>query len=133
MLEILLAILLPNLLALPLYFVIRNEKRGGAPAETAENEPAGDENRVFEILHRVYRELNKQRSAAYGPWISAALEEKCNDPAVALTAVRFVIRDLQNLPVGDGVEYVKGVQFSFNFDALRAAEAELEKMTGAGE
>ena len=118
----------------PVYIHLRRGWKMQEYLKRLEIEEAAEEmgGRVFEILRLVYLDLNKQHAAAYGPWISSALEHRCGDPAIALTAVRFVLRDLQNLPVGDGVEYVKGVEYRFNLDGLRSAEAELMKMTGEG-
>ena len=72
--------------------------------------------------------MNRQHMAAVGPWISSAIEHRCGDPSIALTAIRFTLRDVQNLPIGDGVTYVEGVRFRFNLDALKNAEKELMGM-----
>lgn len=84
--------------------------------------------RVFEILRRVYLDMKEQRGAGYGPWLSSALEHRCGDPAVALTAVRWTLRDIQKQPVGEGVGYVPGLKFRFDLSGLLAAERELEEM-----
>ncbi len=91
------------------------------------DEPTYDD-RVFEILRLVRLDLNRQHAAAIGPWVSSALKHYCCDPGVALTAVQWTIRDLLNLPIGDGVEYVPGVSFRFDLTVLRDAEKELLKM-----
>ena len=135
--EILLAILLPQLFILPLLLALRSAKKdNGGETKPDENKKEPDEEgRVFEILRRVYLELNRQHAASRGPWISSALAHKCGDPAIALNAVRFTIRDLQQFPIGDGVEYVKGLNFMarLNMNPLRKAEEELLEMMGAGE
>lgn len=105
----------------------RNKKEEGAPAANV------DGARVFEILRLAYLDLKEQKGAGYGPWLSAALERRCGDPDVALTAVRWTLRDIQNLPVGEGVGYVPGLKFRFDLSALEAAARELEEMKeGAG-
>ena len=102
----------------------RNKKEEG------EGEPVTDDSgaRVFEILRRVYLDMKEQGGAGYGPWLSSALEHRCGDPAVALTAVRWTLRDIQKQPVGEGVGYVPGLKFRFDLSGLLAAERELEEM-----
>ena len=74
--------------------------------------------RVFEILNETHRSLDRQKVRGYGPWLSCLIERRCGDANVALTAVRFTIRDLAGS--------------RFNLDALNKAAAELKEM-GAGE
>lgn len=123
-------------LLLPILVVIKIAEKADArfqasiQAETTTettDEPIYD-GRVFEILHLVRKDLNRQHVAAVGPWLSAVIANRCFDPGAALTAVQWTIRDLQNLPIGDGVEYVPGVSFRFNLDVLRKAEKELSEM-----
>ena len=100
-----------------------------------------DYNRVHEIIKAAFLDLKKQRATGFGPWLSALLdggpgfyftgsvnengrclaerEWRRVGPDVALTAVRFTLQELAG--------------GRFNLDGLRRAEAELEKMTGAGE
>lgn len=101
------------------------KKRG----EGAAFAPAEDQDgRVYDILHRAYRDMTRQRMAAVGPWIPAALERRCSDPAVALTAVRWTLRDIQNLPVGEGTGYIPGLSFRYDLTGLEEAARELEGM-----
>lgn len=95
-----------------------------------EGVPVSDDKdgRIFEILRQVYLDLKEQRGAGYGPWLSSALEHRCDDPSVALTAVRWTLRDIQKQPVGEGVGYVPGLKFRFDLSALLAAERELEEI-----
>lgn len=122
--EILIAILIPQLFILTILLIIRSSKKDEA-VKTTDEEDGG---RVFEILHQVFLDMNRQHMAAVGPWISSAIEHRCGDPSIALTAIRFTLRDVQNLPIGDGVTYVEGVRFRFNLDALKNAEKELMGM-----
>lgn len=138
--EILIAILLPNLLALPLYFLLKkHERKGrrGVPARVPGNDDDADDDImeddeicVFEILRRVHLDMVRQHMCGHGPWVAAALEHRCGDPAVALTAVRWTMRELLERPTDADLP---GLAFRFDLDALRGAEAELEKITGAGE
>lgn len=102
--------------------------------------------RAREIIYSCHRDLNKQRVAAYGPWISSLLDgpmfikydergrikvetvAKTISPDVALTAIRRTIEEIVSAPVSydkDGNEMPHRV---VNLDGLRRAEAELEKM-----
>lgn len=103
------------------------KKRGEGAAVSS----AGDQDtRVYDILHRAYRDMTRQKMAAVGPWIPAALERRCADPAVALTAVRWTLRDIQKQPVGEGTGYIPGIGFRFDLTALEEAARELEEMRG---
>lgn len=123
--EILLAIIIPQLFLVTVYYAIHRSKRA---AGQGSRQGSADSARVFEILRLVYLDMNRQHVAAVGPWISSALEHRCGDPAVALTAVRWTLRDLQKTPTGEGVGYVPGLEFRFDLSGLLAAERELEEM-----
>ena len=102
----------------------RKKKAEGVPGDRR-GEADG---RVFEILRRVHLDMNRQHLAAVGPWIASAMEHRCDDPAVALTAVRWTLRDIQKQPVGEGAGYIPGIGFRFNLTALEEAARELEEM-----
>lgn len=96
---------------------------------------------VHEILKAAYLDLKRQKAGVRGPWIESLLdggsefrftgipdawgrvgvlrEWRRVEPSVALTAIRWTIRDL------------KGRRFDLG--GLLEAEAVLEEMTGAGE
>lgn len=97
-------------------------KEGGAASASREKE----DGRVYGILLRAYRDMMRQRMPGCGPWIPAALERRCSDPAVALTAVRWTLREMEEAPVGEGVGYIPGLVYRFDLDGLRAAAEELE-------
>lgn len=99
-------------------------KEGGAARDSRED--AAD--KVCNILGRVYREMLRQKMPGCGPWIPAALEKRCADPAVALTAIRWTLREMEEAPVGDGVGYIPGLVFRFDLGPLQAAAEELEGM-----
>ena len=124
-------------IAITLFKLIGNRRKARQSAENAEisDFPALDDIRVHEIIKAAYLDLERQRARAYGPWLSALLDggpgfyftgtvdqrgrERAREwrrvePAVALTAIRFTIRDLAGS--------------RFNLDGLRRAEAELEQM-----
>lgn len=125
-------------IAITLFKLIGNGRNARQSAENAEisDFSALDDVRVHEIIKAAYLDLEKQRARAYGPWLSALLDggpgfyftgtvdqrgrERAErewrrvEPAVALTAIRFTIRDLAGS--------------RFNLDGLRRAEAELEQM-----
>ncbi len=75
---------------------------------------------AVEVLKRAEMSLRKQRGAGYGPWMSACLERAQKglpvDPSVALTAVRWTIRELE--------------WSRFDLTALEAAAGELEWLAG---
>ena len=123
--EILLTIFASQIALAPVYYAIYR-KRKEASAESGQE--IDNSARVFEILRTVRLDMNRQHVAAVGPWISAALEHRCGDPAVALTAVRWTLRDLQKTPTGEGVGYVPGIGFRFDLSALEAAARELEEI-----
>lgn len=121
-------------LLLPILVIVKIAEKADARFQaslqtetTTTDEPVCDW-RVFEILRLVRLDLNRQHVAAVGPWVSSALKHRCCDPGVALTAVQWTIRELQTLPIGDGVEYVPGVSFRFDLTVLQDAEKELLKM-----
>lgn len=104
----------------------RKRKEEGAATTSAEEQ----DGRVCAVLNRAYHDMLRQKMAAVGPWIPAALERRCSDPAVALTAVRWTLRDVQNLPIGEGTGYIPGLSFRFDLTGLERAEKELEGMIG---
>ena len=103
-------------------------------------QPTGPDykSRVLAIVQSCYRDLQKQKAGLAGPWLPSLLDgarmvvvpgEKGRTevvavgrdiaPGVALTAVRFTLRELS------GSRYSTKV--------LEEAEGELEEITGAGE
>lgn len=144
--EILLAILIPQILLIPIYFAIR--KGGKRDVEKEGGGSMVDTEKVFTIIKECFLDLKRQHASGFGPWLSTFLDggdlfisgysnrgrpivdvvRREIDPSAALIAVQWTIRDLQNLPIGDGVEYVKGVGFRFNLDVLLRAEEELMGM-----
>lgn len=103
------------------------KRRGERAARVSDEENDG---RVYAVLHRAYRDMVRQKMAAVGPWIPSALERRCDDPAVAITAVRWTLRDIQKQPVGEGAGYISGLSFRFDLTGLERAEKELEGMIG---
>lgn len=104
----------------------RKKKTEGTPSEAREEA----DTRVYAILSMAYREMVGQHMMSCGPWIPAAMEKRCADPAVALTAVRWTIRDMEKIPIGEGVGYIPGLSFRFDLTGLKQAEKELEGMIG---
>ena len=104
--------------------MVAKSKEGGAASASREKE----DGRVYDILLRAYRDMMRQRMPGCGPWIPAALERRCSDPAVSLTAVRWTLREMEAAPVGEGVGYIPGLVFRFDLEGLREAEKELEGM-----
>ena len=92
-------------------------------AALLEPEKKPDGGRVLEILRRVYRDMTAQKMAGCGAWVPDAIRHSCADPAVALMAVRWTIRDL--LGRADYLD-VPGLKFRYSLEVLEDAEAELE-------
>ena len=102
--------------------------------------------RVREIIYSCHRDLNKQRAAGYGPWLSSLLDGamftvfdesgrikvettvKPVSPDVALTAVRRTIEEITSAPVSYDKDGNEMPRRALNLDGLHRAEAELEKM-----
>lgn len=104
----------------------RKKKAEGTPSAPQDDKGA----QVFEILRLAHLDIRRQKVAGIGPWLSAVLDHRCTDPAVALTAIRWTIRDLQKQPVGEGTGYISGLPFRFDLTGLERAEKELEGMIG---
>lgn len=128
--------------------------RGGKKKDTAAVEESLAELeqsvRVHEIIASCHRDLREQGARGYGPWLSAFLDgddlyisgygyrgrpivevtRKGVEPSVALTAIRWTIRDILSAPVlydKDGKEIPRRV---CNLEKLHEAETELMEMTG---
>lgn len=104
----------------------RKKKAEGTPSAPQEDKGA----HVFEILRVAHLDIRRQKVAGIGPWLSAVLDHRCTDPAVALTAIRWTIRDLQKQPVGDETGYISGLSFRYDLTGLERAEKELAGMIG---
>ena len=118
----------------------QDEKRLDALLESVNAEfsdvPAPDDDPVRSVVENALKDLKRQRAAGYGPWLSSLLDGGSSfyfdgapdrwgrvrvvrewrgvGPEMALSAVRFTIRDLM------------GSRFSL--DGLRRAERELMDM-----
>ena len=114
--EILFAIFAPQLLLIPIVFAVRRSRSGEA-GQVGEAEDRGAE--VLSVVYRAYASLRSQGAAGYGPWLSSVISHGGGDASVALTAVRWTIRDLEGR--------------RFDLGGLLEAEAVLEEMTGDGE
>ena len=112
--------------------------------------PEPDEDRVHEIVKAAYLDLKRQRAVSHGPWLAALLDGGAGffftgtvdkwgraraeqewrrvEPAVALTAVRWTIRELLAAPVSYDKDGNEMPRRTFNLDVLRRAESELANM-----
>lgn len=88
---------------------------------------------AVEALKRAEMSLRKQRGAGYGPWMSACLERAQKglpvDPSVALTAVRWTLRELESAPVSYDKDGNEMYRREFDTTALEMAARELEGLT----
>lgn len=122
--------------------VNRGREKARQRAENAEisDFPSLDDERVHQIVKTAHLDLKRQGAGAYGPWLATLLDGgqefyftgavdkmgrdkaervwKRVGPSVALTAIRFTLRDLAGS--------------RFDLAGLLRAEAELEQME-AGE
>lgn len=112
--------------------------------------PEQEEDRVHDIVKAAYIDLKRQRAVSHGPWLAALLDGGAGpfftgtvdkwgrwqaaqewrrvEPAVALTAVRWTIRELLAAPVSYDKDGNEMPRREFDLSVLRRAETELEEM-----